>query len=67
MPFKKINTKEIVENKKDKDNEFKKHYNEIETEYVLIRKVVERRKELGLTQKKLADKIGVKQQVISRF
>lgn len=67
MPFEKINTKEIINNKLNADKEFKENYDEIKTEYELIKKVVKARKEMGLTQKNLADKIGVKQQVISRF
>ena len=36
-------------------------------EYSLIEQAIIARKKQGLTQKELADKIGVKQQVISRF
>ncbi|WP_053954660.1 helix-turn-helix transcriptional regulator [Inediibacterium massiliense] len=67
MPFKKINAQEIVKDKIEKDQEFKAAYEEISEEYKLIREVVKARKEMGLTQQNLADKIGVKQQVISRF
>jgi DNA-binding XRE family transcriptional regulator len=66
MPFKKINTKEILD-KKRSDSEFNEIYIEVEQEYELIRQVVDARKKLGLTQKSLANKVGVSQQEISRF
>lgn len=66
MPFKKINTEEII-NEKRKNKEFDESYIEIEKEYALIRQVVEARKNKGLTQKNLADIVGVSQQEISRL
>ncbi len=66
MPFKKINAKSIV-NEKRKDKEFNKYYLEVKKEYDLIRQVVEARKAYGLTQKELADIVGVSQQEISRL
>lgn len=67
MTFKKINVKKIINEKANNDNKFKKQYKIVEKEYSLIEQVIMARKEQGLTQKELADKIGVKQQVISRF
>jgi len=67
MPFKKIDAKKIVEDKARNDQSFKNAYQEVAREYQLIRKVVKARKEKGLTQKDLADMIGLKQQVISRL
>ena len=67
MPFEKINAQKIVEDKIRSDEQFEKAYKEVEQVYGLIREVVRARKEKGLTQKELADIIGVKQQVISRF
>ncbi len=67
MAFKKININKIINEKITQDKEFSKAYSEVEKEYQLIREVVKARKEMGLTQQELADKIGVKQQVISRF
>ncbi len=66
MPFRKINAKEILD-KKRSDSEFNEIYIEVEQEYELIRQVVDARKKLGLTQKSLANKVGVSQQDISRF
>jgi DNA-binding XRE family transcriptional regulator len=67
MPFKKIDAKKLVEEKINQDIEFEKNYNLIKEQYTLIQQVTKIRKEMGLTQKDLADKIGVKQQVISRL
>lgn len=67
MPFKKINVKQIVDDKKVKNPKFAKSYDEIEKEYELIRKIVRVRKEKKLTQRELARRVGVQQQVISRF
>lgn len=66
MPFKKINVKEAIEEKR-KDHEFDLHYLDVQKEYDLIRQVVEARKELGMTQKSLAETVGISQQEISRF
>ncbi|GAU78543.1 helix-turn-helix domain-containing protein [Fusibacter sp. 3D3] len=66
MPFKKIDVKSTV-NELRKDNEFNEIYLEIEKEYELIRQVVDTRKQIGMTQKNLADKVGISQQEISRF
>lgn len=67
MPFKKIDAKEILEEKKQNDPLFAEVYDEIKQEYELIRKIVSVRKEKNLTQRELAEKVGVKQQVISRL
>lgn len=67
MAFKKINVKRIVDEKIKNDNEFERQYKKVEKEYKLIEQVIIARKNKGMTQKDLADKIGVKQQVISRF
>ncbi|SDC79288.1 helix-turn-helix transcriptional regulator [Geotoga petraea] len=47
--------------------EIKKIYDDLELKYKLIESVIEYRAENNLTQKELAENIGVKQQVISRF
>jgi len=44
-----------------------KHYSEVEKKYQLIREIVKARKGQGLTQQELAEMVGVRQQVISRF
>ncbi|HBV95854.1 MAG: hypothetical protein JL50_04350 [Peptococcaceae bacterium BICA1-7] len=67
MPFHKIDAQMIIEEKCKNDSNFKEAYATVKKEYCIIREVVRARKEMGLTQENLAKKIGVKQQVISRF
>ena len=67
MPFKKLNVQEVVDKKIKTDDKFATAYSEVENEYKLIREIVKARKEQGLTQQELAEKVGVKQQVISRI
>ena len=66
MPFKKMNVKAAIDEKR-KDHEFDLQYMDVQKEYDLIRQVVEARKELGMTQKNLAETVGISQQEISRF
>jgi predicted transcriptional regulator len=47
--------------------EIKKLYDNLELKYKLIENVIEYRAKNNLTQKDLAENIGVQQQVISRF
>lgn len=67
MPFKKIDAKKMIQERIKNDKEFAKAYEEVKKEYTLIQQVTKARKEMGLTQKELADKVGVTQQIISRF
>lgn len=67
MAFKKIDVKEIVQQKINTDPESAAAYNEIKKEYSLIDQITKFRKEIGMSQEELAEKIGVSQQVISRF
>lgn len=67
MPFKKLNVQEVIDEKIKTDDKFAAAYSEVEKEYKLIREIVKARKEQGLTQQELAERVGVKQQVISRF
>lgn len=50
-----------------KDPEFRKASKELEFEFTLIRAILNARINKGLTQKKLAEKIGTKQSSIARF
>jgi len=50
-----------------KDPEFYKEYKALEPEYEIIKHIIRARSELKLTQKELADRIGVKQSNISRL
>lgn len=50
-----------------KDKEIKKAYNEAGPEFELIKTIIEKRIEQGLTQAELAKKMGTKQSAISRL
>lgn len=50
-----------------RDKKIKKAYNELEPEFALIRLLIKKRIEKGLTQAQLARKIGTKQSAISRL
>ncbi|WP_353106969.1 helix-turn-helix domain-containing protein [Acetoanaerobium noterae] len=66
MPFKKITVSEIIENKR-LDKDFNSNYLEVKKEYELIKQVVEMRKKKNISQKDLANMVGISQQEISRF
>jgi len=50
-----------------KDPEFYKEYKALEPEYEIIKQILKARSELNLTQKELAEKVGIKQSNISRL
>lgn len=50
-----------------KDPEFKKQYDALEPEFALIKMIISKRLQKGLSQKALAKKLGVKQPFISRL
>ncbi len=54
--------KQLFENKN-----IKKAYDNLGSEFALIRMIIEKRLKKGFTQTQLAQKIGTKQPVISRF
>jgi len=49
------------------DPEIKHEYDNLELEYAVIRQIINKRIEMGMTQKKLAEKVGTKQSAISRL
>ena len=49
------------------DPELYKEYKALEPEYEIIKQIIQARSELNLTQKELAEKIGIKQSNISRL
>lgn len=57
------------EHKKElmKDPEFVRAYQELQPEFAIIRKIIEARIKDGITQKKLAKRMGTKQSAISRL
>lgn len=50
-----------------KNPEFKRVYDSLELEYKLIDAIIEQRIKHGITQKQLAEKVGMKQSAIARF
>lgn len=54
-------------NEKLKNEEFKKEYDALEPEFVIMQAMIDARKERGLTQKQLAEKTGITQADISRL
>ena len=66
MAFKRIDITSAVEEERI-DKEFDSEYKKIKQEYKLIEKLVEARKSKDITQKELAELVGVSQQAISRL
>ncbi len=54
-------------NQRMNDSEFKKEYDALEPEYQIIRAMIEARREIGITQKELAEKTGITQGDISKL
>lgn len=67
MPFKQINVKQQITEKRQNDAEFDALWQESRNEYKLLAELVKIRKESNLSQSELAQKSGNKQQVISRI
>ncbi len=67
MPFEKIDAKKRIKEKLASDSEFKKVYDESEDEYEIIKTLIRERKKIGLSQKQLSERTGLRQQVISRI
>lgn len=50
-----------------KDADFRQEYNALEPEYEIVWQIIKARSERNLTQKELADRVGLKQSHISRL
>lgn len=50
-----------------RDPEFKAAYDELETEYVLLREILQARQRAGLTQAEVAKKMGTKAPAVTRL
>lgn len=67
MPFKKVNIKDEVNHRLEKDAELKKEYDRAQREYEVIKQLVEIRNEMGLSQNDVALQSGLTQQMVSRI
>lgn len=67
MPFKKVDVKKEVKERMEANEDFKKAYLHADKEYEIIKEVVNKRKELGISQDIIAKRSGLKQQVVSRI
>ena len=66
MPFQEIDIDKILKEKSKSDPEFEKDFRNIEAELDVVAQIVKARKQRGLSQKDVANKAGVTQQVVSR-
>lgn len=67
MPFVQINVDKEIGKRKKENLSFEKKWNESREEYRLIGEMIKLRKQEKITQNKLAELTGCKQQVISRI
>ena len=67
MPFVKMDVEKKVNERMINDPQFREAYLEARREYKLIKETTKIRKELKYSQQYVAEKIGVKQQVVSRI
>lgn len=67
MPFKKVNVKEEIKERMEASEDFKNAYIQADQEFKIIKEAVQKRKEMGISQSKIAERSGLKQQVISRM
>ncbi|MDD3222289.1 MAG: XRE family transcriptional regulator [Clostridia bacterium] len=67
MPFIQVDISKEIESKREKEPQFKKEWDESREEYRLIGEMISLRKKEKITQSKLAELTGNKQQVISRI
>ena len=67
MAFKKINVAEEIEKRVSDNEELKNSYIESQLELELIKQIIQFRNEMGISQKAIADKSGLTQQMVSRI
>lgn len=67
MPFVEVNIREEIKKQRQEDAEFREAWDSSREEYRLIGEMISLRKKEKITQRQLANKIGNKQQVISRI
>lgn len=67
MPFREVDISKIIKQKCESDPEFSRAYRQASAELDLIAQIIKTRKEKGMTQKDVADKAGLTQQMVSRI
>lgn len=67
MPFREVDIKKIIKQKCEADPEFNRAYKQATAELDIIAQIIKTRKEKGMTQKEVADKAGLTQQMVSRI
>ena len=67
MPFKRVDVQNEIDERMEASEEFKKAYLHADKEYEIIKDIVNKRKELGISQSIVEESSGLKQQVVSRI
>ncbi|HQA61039.1 MAG TPA: helix-turn-helix transcriptional regulator [Tepidanaerobacteraceae bacterium] len=67
MPFKKVNEKEEINRRLENDAELKKAYDYAQQEYEVAKQLKKTRNEMGFSQREVARKSGLTQQMVSRI
>lgn len=67
MPFVEVDINKVIDEKRENDPVFKRVWDDSREEYRLIGEMISLRKMEKVTQEKLAEMTGSKQQVISRI
>ena len=67
MPFVEMSMEEVFDELSKNDPGFREDYENSREEFEILGQIIKLRKQKGLSQKELAQKIGKKQQVISRI
>ena len=62
-----FNAKKLAETKRASDPAFKQAYDGLETEFAALATLLEARREAGLTQAEVAQRMGVSQPVLARI
>jgi DNA-binding XRE family transcriptional regulator len=67
MPFEKVDYKKYIEDLRNSDPDFKEAWDSSRMECAILGELNKLRKQKGITQGFIAEKTGIKQQVISRI
>jgi len=67
MPFKEVSIGKIIKEKSKEDPEFRRVFHEASAELDLVAQIIRTRKSKGLTQKDVAERSGLTQQMVSRI